>query len=102
MMDMLLQKEGVDLRITTYKASTPAPSCLTSSLLLLLLLLNLLPAPAPAPGGSSLPAPVTATSTDNGLVEWVEDCFPLSAVLAEHDNDIRNFFKKYGKDENAL
>jgi len=64
MMDMLLQKEGVDLRITTYK--------------------------------------VTATSTDNGLVEWVEDCFPLSAVLAEHDNDIRNFFKKYGKDENAL
>mmetsp|Transcript_16669 Transcript_16669/g.55517 ORF Transcript_16669/g.55517 Transcript_16669/m.55517 type:complete len:826 (-) Transcript_16669:38-2515(-) len=64
MMDMLLQKEGVDLRITTYR--------------------------------------VTATSTDNGLVEWVEECFPLSAVLAEHDNDIRNFFKKYGKDETAL
>jgi len=42
MMDMLLQKEGVDLRITTYK--------------------------------------VTATSIDEGLVEWVEECFPLSAV----------------------
>eukprot|EP00802_Teleaulax_amphioxeia_P005890 Tamp_05894.p1 GENE.Tamp_05894~~Tamp_05894.p1 ORF type:complete len:820 (+),score=205.08 Tamp_05894:86-2545(+) len=61
MMDMLLQKEGVDLRITTYK--------------------------------------VTATTIDEGLVEWVEECFPLSAVLAEHDNDIRLFFRKHAREE---
>ena len=61
MMDTLLQKEGVDLRITTYK--------------------------------------VTATSIDEGLVEWVEECFPLSAVLAEHDNDIRLFFRKHARDD---
>jgi len=63
MMDTLLQREGVDLKITTYK--------------------------------------VTATSHDTGLVEWVENCFPLSTVLAEYDNDIRHFFRKYATDENA-
>lgn len=61
MMDMLLQKEGVDLRITTYK--------------------------------------VTATTIDEGLVEWVEECFPLSTILAEHDNDIRLFFRKHAREE---
>lgn len=60
MMDSLLQKEGVDLKITTYK--------------------------------------VTPTSADTGLVEWVEDCFPLSAVLADYDNDIRLFFDQHSTD----
>ena len=64
MMDMLLQREGVDLRITTYK--------------------------------------VTATSADGGLVEWVEECFPLSEVLAQHDNDIRIFFRKCAQDDDKV
>jgi len=42
LMDHLLQREGVDLKITTYK--------------------------------------VTATSADTGLVQWVEECMPLSQV----------------------
>ncbi len=35
---------------------------------------------------------------DTGLVQWVDDCLPLSAVLADYENDIRNFFRAHSAD----
>ena len=47
------------------------------------------------------PYSIIATSPSSGIVEFVEQSMPLSAVLANHNNSILQFFQSYAPQKGA-